>query len=873
MMVNFRGVRVLAAAAAVGVLAGACSKDTTPPELSAPSRLVIVSGDDQEVLNAPAAARDSLVVRLLDKKDEPVPGAVISWAASDPTATLSSQTSTTNGDGVAWVKWTLGERPGLQTVRATSSQVQGASAVFQARNVALGISGGVSVASGLPIALSIAAGGTTSQPSLPAGVQTHRSVSLASGTGTPEPVRRLVVRYHPVAAGLTSQVATSPSALARSQGVLESAVAAHRDAGVATNAELSPSILASRLTVAEGLSIAEAVQALRADPSVASVMVDELVPMLGEYSVLEHVPTAMPPRGNEVESSSLVFPNDPFLLESLWHYNMVDAPRAWATTTGSSNVVVAVIDDGIRFDHPAIAGNLTSDGYNFVAGGNRLSNAAAVCGGGTTLLPEAGPGPNPTATDALSFNAVSNCWRRSTVGNHGLHVAGTIGAGGNDGLGVTGLNWNVRIRPVRVLDITGSGSWFDVAQGILYAAGLPASDGKGGTVTAPSAARIINMSLGGSGGADVLRDAVAAAVDAGSLIVASAGNSQSNAPSFPASYPGVLSVVALGPDLQLSSYTNVGPTVSISAPGGNFRSSGTSGVVSTTWDFTTGSPNYAYYQGTSMAAPHVAGVAALVLSVNAGMTGAQLRARLQNTAVPLAASGRDDRFGFGLVNAYRAVSNITAPAHSRYVRLYNAASGDTARTLPVAANGSFNFSRLAPGSYFVVAGEDEGGDGRIGVPGRRFGWFGGPGGAEAINLSAAQNPSASVSVHIGTPREWKPNGTIASANRLLLNSYVVGFINDTHPEAYFVVQIPTSGSYTFETAGILGTCGFGIELDTNLALLGAGGTTIAQNDNTVMPGSGFCSRITQQLNPGTYHLRVTGSAQLPRGQFVLSVRR
>src|SRR6185503_4184808 len=222
--------------------------------------------------------------------------------------------------------------------------------------------------------------------------------------------------------------------------------------------------------------------------------------------------------------------------------------------------------------------------------------------------------------------------------DHGMHVSGTIGAVGNDGVGTTGINWNVRIRPVRVLDITGSGSFFDIAQGVLYAAGLPASDGAGGTVTAPSRAAIINVSLGSSTNAAVLANAVAAATNAGSLIVASAGNNQTSGNHYPASYPEVLSAVAIGPDLQLASYTNIGQTAGISAPGGGFRfGGGTSGVLSTTWNYVTGTPNYAFYQGTSMAAPHVTGIAALVLAANPGLTNTQIKARLQSTAVHLGA--------------------------------------------------------------------------------------------------------------------------------------------------------------------------------------------------------------------------------------------
>src|SRR5207248_7447199 len=136
--------------------------------------------------------------------------------------------------------------------------------------------------------------------------------------------------------------------------------------------------------------------------------------------------------------------------------------------------------------------------------------------------------------------------------------------------------------------------------GVLYAAGLPAAGADGTPVSTSPAARVINMSLGGTSDNAALRNAIAAATNAGSLIVASAGNSATNQPSYPAAYPQVLSVAAVGPDIQLTTYTNVGSNVSLSAPGGDFRSAGGfGGVLSTTYNYVTKTPNYAFYTGTS----------------------------------------------------------------------------------------------------------------------------------------------------------------------------------------------------------------------------------------------------------------------------------
>lgn len=561
-------------------------------------------------------------------------------------------------------------------------------------------------------------------------------------------------------------------------------------------------------------------------------------------------------------------PNNPLILAQSWHYNLVDAPRAWATTTGSANVLVAVVDDGIRFDHPALSGNLTSDGYNFVAGGNRLATAAPVCSGGTTVLPEAEPGPDPTAPDDLTDTG--SCFSRATIGNHGMHVAGTIGAKGNSGIGTAGLNWRVSIRPVRVLDITGSGSNFDVAQGVLYAAGLPASNGTGTTVTAPSRAAIINMSLGSSSNSTSLRNAVAAASTAGTLIIAASGNSETNTPFYPAAYPQVVSVVAMGLDVQLASYTNVGTTVSLAAPGGGQRYAATAGEASTTWDFTKTLPSYACYEGTSMASPHVAGVAALVLALNPTFTAAELRARLQNTAIDIGPPGRDDRYGYGLVNAYNAISNVTGPSRTTVARLVNATTGDTVCAVAVKADGGFAFTRLSAGSYFVTAGQLEAGDATPGVPRRAYGWFGPANSPTAITLAATQNANASVL--IGTPVESEPNNTPTLANRMVVNSFVIGSLAAGDTVDVYTVQIPNSGTYYFETGGVLGSCGYGLELDTVLTLSDATNVPLGRNDNSTFPGSRFCSAITQMLAAGTYFIRVSGTNQNAFGQYRLWIR-
>jgi subtilisin family serine protease len=679
---------------------------------------------------------------------------------------------------------------------------------------------------------------------------------MKTGTG------RILVGHRTSGAGRHDVPITTAQGLAQAHQRMAATLTRLGAAGIVAHAEVSPVLLVSRVQIPAHLSVEAVLEVLRGDPEVAWAEEDQRT-----YSVprVERVPGPhrqpqgtlghTPSRSNGLYRE---LSNDFLLPAVLWHYNMIDAPRAWTQTTGSRSVVVAVIDDGIN-DHPNVSANLTSDGYNFVAAGNLLTQAEPVCGGGTTLLTEAGYGPDPTQPEDWFWVAQEGCWTLSSSGNHGLHVAGTIGAVGNQDMDFPGVNWNVSIRPVRVLNKVGIGSWFDVAQGILYAAGLPASDGNGGTVTAPSAAPIINMSLGGSVLDPLVASAVQAAQLAGSLIVASAGNSRTFFPSYPAALPGVVSVVAVGPSLDLASYSNVGSTVSLAAPGGDFRSQ--AGIFSATWNFQAEAgdePSFDIWQGTSMAAAHVSGVAALVLASDPGLSADVLRARLEQTAVPVAQPGWDPRFGFGVVNAYNAVRNIREPTRNVFVRLHDAQTGRVVSQVAADQAGRFRFDGLAEGSYFVVAGEDDRGDEAIGLLRRRFGWFGQAGVApQAVSIQAGSPSPGPVGIHVGSPRDLRRPDELAPVP-LLVGTYMFGQITAQRPRITFEILIPEAGLYTFETAGAIGSCGFGNDADTFLELFDPTGTLIEENnDSDELEDSYFCSRIQQQLTPGRYQLDVT----------------
>ncbi len=648
-----------------------------------------------------------------------------------------------------------------------------------------------------------------------------------------------------------------------------------------SHAEVSPAMAAARVRVDDTTRIAEVMAQLQQDPSVAWVERDEIVsirdgaprPMSTEF--LGRIdPTLSAGAGSPSRNVAGRLPNDPRFYQQLWPSAMLDLPRAWSVTTGSSAVIVASVDMGIRFDNPDVAPNLTTDGYDFVSQVG-FGTTETLCDGTTfTTIDGDGDGPDadPTDPDDLEFDDFDGCWVHNTLGDHGLWTAGIIGAVGNDGAGLTGVNWNVKIRPIRVLGITGDGTNFDIAQGILYAAGLPAKGKDTLPVQAPSAAQIINMSLGGPSSNNTMQTAINAATTAGSLVIASAGNDGLDFPAYPAAYPNVMGVAAVGMDGALATYSNAGLFLSVSAPGGDFRldDNGGGGVLGPGWNFTTGKTTYLFGYGTSASAPYVSGVAALLLAQTPSLTATQLRSRIEQFATRPAGATRSDTYGWGIVNAYNSLTQQNGPPHATAVRLIDATTGAVSRTATVSGAGAFSFSRVANGSYYLQAGDDESGDGQIGVPGRRFGWAGGAGTPTVFNVNGN---SQSVAMALGMPTEMEPNDDVGHANLLSVGSYVIGAITPPDVADVYSVTIPVAGSYTFETSGLVGSCGLGIELDTFLRVASQAGTVVGSNDN--FPSVHFCSHVTAQLTPGIYYVTVTGSSASglsSHGRYRLEVR-
>jgi subtilisin family serine protease len=284
----------------------------------------------------------------------------------------------------------------------------------------------------------------------------------------------------------------------------------------------------------------------------------------------------------------------------------INAPAAWVRSLGNGQTV-AVLDSGIDSGHPEFDGQLV-DGYDFVE-------------------------------DDSSYEDDNG---------HGTHVAGIVAAKSNNGLGIAGVAWNAKIRPVKVLNASGVGSHADVAEAIRW--------------SADQGDRIINLSLGSTANSTTLRDAIDYAYNKGVLIVAAAGNqAQAGNPTiYPAAYDHVLAVGSVTANQQRADYSSYGPYVDLAAPGGSGSGTGLGARIWSTYPRNISNGNsvtgYKDVAGTSQAAPHVSGVAALVLALNPGLGPDQVAAILQESATDLGAPGRDEHFGAGLLNAAGAVN-------------------------------------------------------------------------------------------------------------------------------------------------------------------------------------------------------------------------
>jgi serine protease len=328
----------------------------------------------------------------------------------------------------------------------------------------------------------------------------------------------------------------------------------------------------------------------------------------------------------------------------------IDVETAWNLTTGSPNVVVAVLDTGVRFDHRDL--KTVAAGGNLLPGYDMIMDAAIANDGNGRDADPSDPGDWVSQADRTANPTDFGGCAVSDSSWHGTQTAGLIGALTGNGIGMASVGRNVRVLPVRVLGKCG-GFDSDIIAGIRWAAGL--STGDATPVPAnPNPARVINMSLGGDGACSAAyRDAVAAVNAVGVVVVAAAGNTEGHAVGSPANCAGVIAVAGVRHVGTKVGFSDIGPEISLSAPGGNcvnlvgtclypILTSKNSGTTTPVADANGGSvystssdPSF----GTSFSAPLVAGTAALMLSVNPALTATQVRTMLQSSARPFPTTG------------------------------------------------------------------------------------------------------------------------------------------------------------------------------------------------------------------------------------------
>jgi serine protease len=332
-------------------------------------------------------------------------------------------------------------------------------------------------------------------------------------------------------------------------------------------------------------------------------------------------------------------PNDTRYNEQ-WHYFEstagINAPAAWDLSTGSG-VTVAVIDTGYR-NHVDLNSKILP-GYDFIS---------------DATMGNDGNGRDSDAQDPGDWTAANECYSGSPASNsswHGTHVAGTVAAESNNNQGVAGVAWDADILPIRVLGKCG-GYTSDIADGIIWSSGGSVS----GVPSNANPAEVLNLSLGGSGTCpSTTQSAINTARSNGSVVVVAAGNSNANAANYtPASCSGVVTVASVDRSGNRAYYSNYGSAIDLAAPGGETQVS-SNGVLSTlnSGTSTPGSDNYSFYQGTSMAAPHIAGVAALMYAANPSITPDEVESALKSTA--RAFPGSCSQCGTGIVDAAAAV--------------------------------------------------------------------------------------------------------------------------------------------------------------------------------------------------------------------------
>ncbi|MFC7922501.1 S8 family peptidase [Streptomyces cinereoruber] len=439
------------------------------------------------------------------------------------------------------------------------------------------------------------------------------------------PVEKLIVTYKTQAAEAGSNAAAQSDTAEKAAKTGEKLSFERRLAAGSALVDLGDSATQQDVT--------KVMDAFRADPAVASV----------EPDIRAYAMAVTPNDTDYAKQWDLFEPT-----------GGMNVPAAWDKTTGSG-VTVAVIDTGYAA-HSDLAANVVS-GYDFISSSGDARD---------------GNGRDADAKDEGDWNATDNeCGlgsKASTSSWHGTHVAGTIGAVTSNAKGIAGIAYDAKIQPVRVLGKCG-GSSADIADAITWASGGTVP----GVPANPTPAKVVNLSLGGASSTcpSVYQTAINGAVARGTTVVVAAGNSNANTSGFtPANCSNVITVASTSREGNRSYYSNYGTVVDVSAPGGETRrATDTPGTVTTpengilstlnSGSTTQSTENYKPYQGTSMAAPHIAGLAALLKSAKSTLTPADIESAIKANARPLPGTCSGG-CGAGIADAAKTVNAVTS---------------------------------------------------------------------------------------------------------------------------------------------------------------------------------------------------------------------
>ncbi|MEJ5311036.1 MAG: S8 family peptidase [Anaerolineae bacterium] len=426
-----------------------------------------------------------------------------------------------------------------------------------------------------------------------------------------------------------------------------------------------------------------------------------------------------------------------------WAHPKIQSPGAWGITTGSSDIVIAIIDTGVDTSHPDLIDKIVA-GIDYVDDDNAPVDA----------------------------------------NGHGTHVAGIAAAVTNNGVGVAGMSWGAKIMPVRVLDHQGNGYNADIVEGITWAY--------------QHGADILNLSLGGTVKLDSMQDAINKAHAAGSLVVAAMGNcryatggcSSANPTQYPAAYDNVMAVAATDSGDTYAYYSQYGSHCDIAAPGGELTRLGDpNGIYSTMptyavymttyYGYLT---NYDFLQGTSQATPHVSGLAALIWSMAPAMTNDEVQNLIEQTAVDLGPVGKDPDYGWGRINAHAALATI-APPNPPVLAAIDNLDGDHTYTVTwsaVAGAVSYQLEESGSASFSAPTTRYSGSNTQTQITGQNVGvWYYR---VRMINT-------------YGTASAWS---NVQSVTVLPAAPVMMPIDNPTNADAYTIQWSAVAGAYSYE---------------------------------------------------------------------------